>query len=46
MTIHLLFISITFQRRRWTMEEIEQEQIIRQVEEELMNRKCLIQQPF
>lgn len=46
MTIHLLFVTITIQRRTWTMEEIKQEQLIRQVEEEVTDRKCSVHQLF
>ncbi|ANB61724.1 YrzI family small protein [Anoxybacteroides amylolyticum] len=46
MTIHLWFVTITIQRRQWTMEEIEHERLIRQIEEELTNRKCLLHQWF
>lgn len=46
MTIHLLVVTITIQRRRWTMEEIEHERMIRRVEEELLDRKCSMHQLF
>ncbi|WP_071880190.1 YrzI family small protein [Geobacillus vulcani] len=46
MTIHLLFVTITIERRTWTMEEIKQEQLIRQVEEEMMDRKCSVYRLF
>ncbi|BBW96182.1 YrzI family small protein [Geobacillus icigianus] len=46
MTIHLLFVTITIERRTWTMEEIKQEQLIRQVEEEMTDRKCSVYRWF
>ncbi|WP_084278798.1 YrzI family small protein [Anoxybacteroides tepidamans] len=46
MTLHLLFITVTIQRRKWTVAEIERERMIKQVEEEIMDRKCSIYQRF
>ncbi|MBB6176755.1 MULTISPECIES: YrzI family small protein [Anoxybacillus] len=46
MKFHLFFLTISIQRRIWTAEEIEREQLIRQVEEEMMDRKCSMYQLF
>lgn len=46
MKFHLFFLTISIQRRIWTAEEIEQEQLIRQVEEEMMDRKCSMYRLF
>ncbi|HWO95365.1 MAG TPA: YrzI family small protein [Bacillus sp. (in: firmicutes)] len=39
MTLNLFFLTITVTRRPLTTEEIEHEQRLREIEEEIMNRK-------
>lgn len=46
MKFHLFFLTISIQRRIWKAEEIEREQLIRQVEEKMMDRKCSMYQLF
>jgi len=46
MTINLLFITITIERRKPTVEEIEHQHYIRELEEEMFDRKCRIYQEF
>jgi uncharacterized protein (TIGR02413 family) len=46
MMVHLLFVTITIQRRKWTIEEIEHEQLVKKIEEEMMDRKCGIYPRF
>ncbi|ACJ33779.1 Uncharacterized conserved protein [Anoxybacillus flavithermus WK1] len=46
MKFHLFFLTISIQRRIWTAEEIKQEQLIHQLEEEMMDRKCSMYQLF
>jgi uncharacterized protein (TIGR02413 family) len=46
MKFHLFFLTISIQRRIWTAEEIGREQLIRQVEEKMIDRKCSMYQLF
>lgn len=39
MTLNLFFLTITVSRRLLTPEEIEHEQRLKEIEEEIMNRK-------
>ena len=46
MTINLLFITITIERRKPTVEEIEHQRYVRELEEEMFDRKCRIYKEF
>jgi uncharacterized protein (TIGR02413 family) len=46
MTINLFFITVTIEMRKPTAEEIEHERFVRQLEEEIKDRKCSVYLPF
>ncbi|QPA33232.1 YrzI family small protein [Anoxybacillus caldiproteolyticus] len=46
MTINLFFITVTIQWRKKTREEIEHERLVKQIEEEIMDRKCSMHKLF
>jgi uncharacterized protein (TIGR02413 family) len=47
MTIHLFFVTITIERRRPAKKDREQERLVQEIEEEILDRKCLLQhRPF
>jgi uncharacterized protein (TIGR02413 family) len=47
MTIHLFFVTITIERRRPVKKDREQERFMREIEEEILDRKCMMHhRPF
>jgi uncharacterized protein (TIGR02413 family) len=46
MTIHLFFITVTIERRKPSNEELEHYRYVRQLEEEIVDRKCAVYRPF
>ncbi len=46
MTIHLFFITVTIERRKPTNEELQHYRYVRQLEEEMIDRKCKVYQRY
>jgi uncharacterized protein (TIGR02413 family) len=46
MTIHLFFITVTIEMRKPTNEELEHYRLVREIEEEIVDRKCSVYRQF